>query len=165
VLWGRRLGWYAFARILKPGIIIETGVDKGHGAIALCAALLRNGKEGYHGRYYGTDINPASGYLLSGKFKEPGTILYGDSIESLKKLDVSIDLFINDSDHSKVYEYNEYCVIKGTLSPRAIILGDNSHSSDSLARFSAENGRKFLFFQEGPKNHWYPGAGIGISFT
>jgi hypothetical protein len=31
VEYGRRIGWYAFARSLKPRIIIETVVDKGLG--------------------------------------------------------------------------------------------------------------------------------------
>ena len=50
------------------------------------------------------------------------------------------------------------------LSPKAIMLGDNSHSTDCLSRFSTEQNRRFLFFKEEPKNHWYPGAGIGISY-
>lgn len=28
VKFGRRIGWYAFVRILKPKIVVETGVDK-----------------------------------------------------------------------------------------------------------------------------------------
>jgi hypothetical protein len=31
-----------------------------------------------------------------------------------------------------------------------------------LAKYSNEQGRKFLFFKEEPLNHWYPGAGIDI---
>ena len=42
VHFGRRLGWYALARALKPRVVIETGVDKGLGACVLCAALKRN---------------------------------------------------------------------------------------------------------------------------
>jgi len=73
-------------------------------------------------------------------------------------------LFINDSDHSADYEYHEYLTIAANLTPNAIILGDNSHISDSLRRFSEERKRNFLVFREKPKDHWYPGAGIGISF-
>jgi hypothetical protein len=164
VKFGRRLGWYAFARVIKPKVIIETGIDKGLGSILLCAALLRNREEGFPGKYYGTDINPAAGYILSGKYKETGEILYGDSIESLKKLAGEIELFINDSDHSTDYEYQEYQTIKSLINPKTIILGDNSHCSDKLAVFSFETGRNFLFYKEEPLNHWYPGAGIGISF-
>ena len=40
VNYGRRIGWYAFVRILKPKIVIETGIDKGLGACLLTAALI-----------------------------------------------------------------------------------------------------------------------------
>ena len=165
VQFGRRLGWYAFARALKPKIIVETGIDKGLGSILLCSALLRNKEEGYDGRYYGTDINPEAGYLLTGKYKEAGEIVYGDSIKSLSVFKNNIDLFINDSDHSDEYEYNEYMTIKPLLTDKTIILGDNSHCTNKLALFSLEMNRKFLVFKEEPLDHWYTGAGIGISFN
>jgi hypothetical protein len=165
VHFGRRLGWYALVRVLKPKIVVETGVDKGMGSVLLCSALLKNKKEGFEGRFFGTDINPKAGYLLSGIYSDVGRILYGDSIETLSRFDQKIDLFINDSDHSADYEYQEYLTIRDKISENAVILGDNSHISDKLAIFSTLNKRHFLFFQEEPREHWYPGAGIGISFT
>ena len=51
VRFGRRIGWYAFARALKPKVIVETGVDKGLGSCVLTAALKRNNEEGYEGKY------------------------------------------------------------------------------------------------------------------
>ena len=162
---GRRVGWYALARALKPSIIVETGVDKGLGSVVLCAALLKNREEGHHGRYFGTDINPKAGFFLTGKYKEVGEIIFGDSIQSLSKFTDSIDLFINDSDHSSDYEYQEYVTITPLIREKTIILGDNAHVTNKLSEFSLKNNRKFLFFQEKPLNHWYQGSGIGISYT
>ena len=164
VRFGRRIGWYIFARALKPKLIVETGVDKGLGSCVLTAALKRNKEEGYDGKYLGTDINPNAGYLLSGTYSDYGRILYGDSIQSLSKIEEPIDLFINDSDHSANYEGKEYIEISGKLTKQAIILGDNSHCTDELFKFSLKTNRHFIFFQERPYKHWYPGAGIGISF-
>ncbi len=160
---GRRLGWYALTRLMKPKVIVETGVDKGLGSVLLCSALLRNQREGFPGRYYGTDIDLHAGYLLVPPYDSVGQILYGDSIESLGQLD-EVDLFINDSDHSSDYERSEYQIIASKLTQRAIVLGDNAHSNGELASFSRNHGRQFLFFREEPADHWYPGAGIGISF-
>ncbi len=165
VEFGRRLGWYALVRLQKPGIVVETGVDKGLGAVLLCAALLRNRAEGKPGRYFGTDIAPKAGYLLTGQYAEVGRILYGDSIESLTKFAQPINLFINDSDHSANYEYDEYETIFSKLAPDGLILGDNAHVTSKLAEFSGKHSRRFLYFQEVPQDHWYPGAGIGFSFT
>ncbi|UHG92475.1 class I SAM-dependent methyltransferase [Spirosoma oryzicola] len=164
VEFGRRLGWYALVRLRKPSVVIETGVDKGLGAVLLCSALLRNRAEGKPGRYYGTDIAPKAGYLLDGVYREVGQVLYGDSLTSLKAFSDPIDLFINDSDHSSQYEHDEYRVVLPKLSPTGILLSDNAHETGVLARLSLEVGRKFVYYQEVPKDHWYPGAGIGFSY-
>jgi len=162
---GRRAAWYAIARTVKPAVIVETGVDQGMGAVVLCAALARNAGEGHHGKYFGTDINPQAGYYLKGHFADYGKILYGDSLDSLRSLSEICDLFINDSDHSADYERAEYEAIKPKLSPTAILLGDNSHVTAELAEFSMREGRKFIFLQEEPADHWYRGAGVGISYS
>jgi hypothetical protein len=162
--YGRRLGWYAVARASKPAVVVETGVDHGVGACVLCAALLRNAAEGRPGRYYGLDIAPSAGRLLAGPYADVGEMVFGDSIESLNRFQQAIGLFVNDSDHTEDFEAREYDAMLAHLAPDAIVLSDNSHVTDALARFSVRQGRRFLFFREVPKDHWYPGAGIGASF-
>ena len=161
---GRRLGWYAIARAIKPKVVIETWIDKWLWWVLLCEAISKNTNEWYKWKYYWTDINPDAGYLISGKYKKYWEILYGDSIESLNKLNVKIDLFINDSDYSQDYEYDEYLAIKDKLTKKAIVLWDNSECSDKLSKFSIKYNRKFIYFDEQAKNHWTKWAGIGISF-
>jgi predicted O-methyltransferase YrrM len=162
--YGRRIGWYAIVRVTKPRLIVETGVDHGVGACVLASALIRNVEEGFPGRYVGTEINPLAGQLLSGRYANVGEIIYADSLNTLDALEEEIDCFINDSDHSFEYEGQEYKSIRNKLSTNAVLLGDNSHSSTKLYEFSIESGRKFIFVPESPLDHWYPGAGIGISF-
>lgn len=164
MLLGRRVGWYAFVRALKPKLVIETGVHQGIGAVTIIRALEKNSEEGYPGKYLGTDIDPQAGVLVTGKFLETGQVLFGDSITTLQSSADEIDLFVNDSDHSAQYEAQEYEVIHKRLSKGAVILGDNSHATSSLLDYSARHHRNFLLFRESPKDHWYPGAGIGVSF-
>lgn len=161
---GRRLFWYATIRAMKPKLVVETGIDKGLGSVVLCSALIRNASEGSPGKYIGVDINPAAGWLLCGPYREVGTILYGDSIETISELTDGIDIFINDSDHSAEYEAREYEAVARKLTKDAIILGDNAHVTDKLAKFSSAQGRRFLYLVEQPEGHWYPGGGVGISF-
>ena len=164
VEFSRRLGWYAFVRLLKPKLVVETGVHHGVGSCVITKALMINATEGFKGKYIGTDIDPSAGKLLSDKYLKYGRIIYGDSIKSLQTINNKIDIFINDSDHSADYEYNEYQAIKDKLSNNSLVLGDNSHVTDKLSKFSNEENRQFVYFAEKPKNHWYPGAVIGISF-
>jgi predicted O-methyltransferase YrrM len=161
---GRRLIWYAVARKTKPKVIVESGVDRGLGSVLLCAALLRNASEGHPGRHYGLDIMPTAGDLLTGRYADTGKILFGDAIATLQDFDKPIDLFINDSDHHAEYERREYDIVRGKLSPLAIVIGDNIHVTTELAEFSRREHRRFLYLPETPKDHWYPGAATGLSF-
>lgn len=165
VEFGRRVGWYAFLRALKPRVVVETGVHHGIGACVLCRALQRNAEEGCPGRYFGTELLEQYGFLLTEPYDKYGEIIYGDSLETLRKFSQEIDIFINDSDHDAGYEYEEYVTVSDKLSRNAIIIGDNAHASSSLAKFAEEKGRSFLFWAEKPVNHFYPGAGIGLCFT
>ena len=76
-----------------------------------------------------------------------------------------IDFFINDSDHGAEYEAREYETIHPRLAPDSIVLGDNSHTNTKLNEFSRKYSRPNLFVKEDPQDHWYPGAGIGISLS
>jgi hypothetical protein len=168
VYYGRRLGWYALVRALKPRVVVETGVDQGLGSCVIAAALRRNAGDGSPGRYYGTDINPDAGRLFTAPYSEVGEILYGDSIGSLQGLlagGIVIDMFINDSDHSADYEQREYQLVASALANDAVVVGDNAHVTLELSAFARQTGRDFLFFKEEPTGHWYPGAGIGVAFA
>ena len=163
-LFARRLVWYALVRARKPKLVVETGVDKGLGAVLLCSAVKKNVEEGHQGYYVGTDINPEAGYLLDGVYSQFGRVIYGDSIETLKQLPQAVELFINDSDHSAEYEEREYQIIESKLVSDSIILGDNAHVTQKLAEFAEKTDRKFIFVPEMVEGHRYPGAGVGIAF-
>ena len=85
-----------------------------------------------------------------------------NSLQAISKID-RIDLFIHDSDHSAEHEAQELELVKSRLPDDGIVLSDNSHVTTELAKWSLRNGRRFLYFAEQPLNHWYPGAGIGVS--
>ena len=55
-------------------------------------------------------------------------------------------------------------IVLSKLSKNAVVLADNAHVSDRLKQFADTQGFQFLYFQEKPSQHWYPGAGIGAAF-
>ncbi len=162
--YSRRLGWYALVRSMKPKIVVESGTDKGLGACVIAAALKKNDEEGYPGYVYCIDINPVAGYLLADVYAEYGKVLYGDSVEVLQNINENIDIFIEDSYHNPNYELLQYRTIRTKLSDNAILIADNAHSCDALFIFAQEISKRFLFFQEEPNAHWYPGGGIGVAY-
>ena len=162
--YGRRLGWYALTRATKPRVILETGVDRGLGTAVLAAAILRNTQEGFPGLVYATDIVPTCGHLLTEPYKSCCRILLGDSVETLKKFPETVDLFIHDSDHRPEYEWAEFLAIEPRLHPGSIVMSDNSQLTSKMFEFAQRIGKSFLYFQDQPKDHWWPGDGIGAAF-
>lgn len=159
---GRRLLWYAAVRIMKPAVVVETGVDKGLGSLILCAALVRNAGEDHPGRYFGTDIKPDAGYLLGGKYAQVGTILYGDSIASLENFPDTIDLFISDSEHDPRYEAREYDTISGKLAAKFLVISDQGTSS--LMNAADRQGWTFLTFRERSTGSVLQGTDFGVAY-
>lgn len=155
----RRAGWYATIRATKPKVLVETGTDKGLGSCVIGEAIRRNGV----GHLYTIDIEPESGFLIGDRYEGLITRITGDSVGELRKIK-DIDWFIHDSDHSAAHEAAEFEAVSENLSPGALVLSDNSHVTDVLADWSRDRGRPFLYFQEIPTDHWYPGAGIGASW-
>jgi predicted O-methyltransferase YrrM len=162
--YGRRLGWYALVRATKPRVVLETGVDRGLGTAVIAAALKRNAEEGCPGLVYATDIMPTCGHLLETPYKDFCRILLGDSVESLKHFDQSVDIFIHDSDHRPEYEWAEFMAIQPRLHAASLVMSDNSQQTSKLREFSNCINRSFLYFQDQPKEHWWPGDGVGTAF-
>jgi len=155
----KRLGWYAIVRILRPDVVVETGTDKGLGAMTLAAGVRRNG----HGRVVTIDVNPRSGFLVSGPYADFVDRLTGDSIEILRDFSSPIDLLIHDSLHTYEHERGEFESATPQLSERAVVLSDNSHVTPALSDWAEVHGWKFTYYQEVPQHHWYAGAGIGAA--
>lgn len=163
--YGRRLGWYALVRATKPRVVMETGVDRGLGTAVIAAALQRNAQEGAPGVVYATDILASCGHLLAEPYKSYCRILLGDSVESLKAFKEPVDIFIHDSDHRAEYEWAEFLAIEPRLHPASLVMSDNSQQTPKLLEFAQRIGKTFLYFQDAPENHWWPGDGIGTAFV
>lgn len=163
--YGRRIGWYCIVRAMHPRVVVETGVHDGLGSSVLSQALYRNRQEGHEGQLYGIDINPKAGWLIPERLRDHMTLLIEDSAVAVPRIahEGPIDLFIHDSDHRYAHELKEFQTAAAGFSPDAVVLSDNAHATTALKDYAAESDREYAFWREIPKNHFYPGAGIGIS--
>ena len=158
---GRRLGWYVLVRILKPRVVVESGIDKGLGTCLIAAALQRNDTEGSPGRLYALDIQPGAGWLVQAPYDSVVEFLIGDSHATLREMREPIDLFVHDSDHSYEHEAGEYRIIRERLSDRSLVLSDNAHKSTALMDFAESVDRDYYFCPEQPENKFHSANGIG----
>jgi len=166
-LFGRRLGWYCFARAAKPRLAVETGTADGLGTALLARALELNAAEGAPGELLSFDIDARSGWLLSTRAREGVHLIVGDARETLPRAleGRQIDLFVHDSDHSYQHERWEldFAVDHGATS--LVLISDNAHATPALREVCDRVEATFHYFQEQPVDHFYPGAGIGMALV
>jgi len=156
---GRRLGWYAIVRALKPARVVETGTHDGIGSLVLLAALERNAAEGSDGRLVSLDIDPHTGWMVGDNPRFERVI--GPTRETLPKvLAEPAGLFLHDSDH--LYETEHFELAAAAAAGVPVLLSDHSQESTALADVCREHGGRYGYVREVPRDHFYPGAGIGI---
>ncbi|MGW5463799.1 class I SAM-dependent methyltransferase [Streptomyces sp. NPDC003996] len=163
VRYGRRIGWYAFVRALRPEFVVETGTNRGLGSAVIAAALLRNGR----GRLATVDIDDRSGELILPPYDKVVEHVVGDSLEFLAGPVAGrqpIDLFVVDTDHTPELERAELAAGTPLLAPHAVVVATKTYCWSGLPRWAEEQQREFLYFNEKPLDHWYRGVGIGASF-
>lgn len=164
---GRRLGWYAVARQIKPAVVVETGVHDGLGSTALLRALERNAADGHEGRLISVDITPDAGWLVPDWLRVQHQVLIGDALTMLPGVlkERGVGMFIHDSDHRYEHETAEFELMSGYAAPGAALISDNAHAGTAFRDFCARNGIDFRFWREQPRDHFYPGAGIGLGIV
>jgi predicted O-methyltransferase YrrM len=143
---------------MEPSVVVETGTEKGLGSLVLAEALRKNRS----GRLITIDMEPSSGLLIGDEYGGIIERVINDSLLAISNID-QIDIFIHDSDHSAEHEAREFEILQSRLTSDGIVISDNSHVTTELAKWSLQHGRRFMYFSEEPLNHWYPGAGIGVS--
>jgi predicted O-methyltransferase YrrM len=163
-LFGRRLGWYAIARILKPALIVETGIHDGLGSVLLLRALERNDREASPGRLVSVDINPNSGWLVNERLRERWTPIFGSTFDVLEPTVAAseVGMIVHDSEHTYECERFEFTTALAHAAPTVALVSDNAHATSALRDVCAEIGIEYSFFRERPSGHFYPGAGIGF---
>jgi len=157
---GRRLGWYAIVRALQPQLVVETGVHDGLGSALLLRALDLNGS----GRLVGFDVDIGSGWLVPESLRSRYELVLGDVRETLPRVlaDAHVDFFIHDSLHTYEHERFELETALEHAAPDAVLASDNAHATSALADVCEQHSLRFALFRERPRDHFYPGAGLGL---
>ena len=156
---GKRLGWYALARALRPRRVIEIGAHDGLGSLLLLRALELNQRDGHPGALTSFDVNPAAGWLVGEHPQWQLRIQSSD--EGLPEVlvpDAPLDMLVYDGWHTFEAEYADLRVAADHLTPQGVLVSDDAQVTQALARLCEELGFDYAEFQEVPVGHFYPGA-------
>ena len=121
---GRRAGWYALVRAIKPRVVLETGTHAGMGSAVLARALEKNANDsGQRGHLWTFDLTSAAGSAIPAFLGGWVTAVEGDLRDSLPRtvatLPGPIDLMIHDSDHTYDHELFEFQTVGPHLAEKA----------------------------------------------
>jgi methyltransferase family protein len=161
---GRRLGLYAIARELKPGLAVEAGIQDGLGSLVLLRALEHNAQEGHPGRLISFDILPG-GWLVPDRLRPLWTTILESTTIGLEPAlsGLQVDMIVHDSGDDYERERHEYVTALAHAGPRLALVSNSGFSrSRALPDVCAALGVKYQVFGDRPKNHFYPGGGLAL---
>lgn len=142
---GRGPVLYVLCRLLKPKIVVETGVASGVSSYYILAGLHLNGS----GELYSIDVPPVDmslpvGWAVPDYLTERWHLVLSRSSERLPALldDLpSVDIFLHDSDHSYENMMYEFRTVWPYISKGGLLLSDDVQSNASFFDFARIQGR------------------------
>jgi predicted O-methyltransferase YrrM len=122
---------YALVRLLRPSVVLETGVSNGHSSFFILSAMLANGR----GSLHSVDRSSEVGGLLT-DLERKRWHLHVLRAKGLKKSFLGIlqslpplDLFLHDSDHTYPWQIFELETVWSRLAPGAVLASDDCDCS------------------------------------
>lgn len=160
--------FYVLPRLLRPEIVVETGVASGSMTSFLLAALHQNNagsllsfdlpaKAGERSMDWTVKNQDEVGFLIPSAYRDRWTLTVGDATYELplnlegKK----IDCFFHDSDHSYDHMMYEYAFASKHLAPNGWIISDDISMNEAFPRYFGR--RMPIFF-----NSFNPNIGIAV---
>ena len=159
---GKRLGWYALVRALRPRLVIEVGAHDGLGSLLVLRALELNEREGSRGELVSFDVNAAAGWLVGAHpLWELRIQSSHEGIAEVLSARGPLDMFIYDGWHTHEAEYADLEAAAAYLSSEGVLISDDAQVSRALSHLCERVGFGYFEFQEAPVGHFYPGAVLG----
>jgi Methyltransferase domain len=162
VRFGRRYAWYAIARVVRPKVIVETGIKDGLGSVLLLRALQRNAAEGAPGRLISFDLYPDKGWLVPDELRDRWQPVFASTRDALAAaLDgLKVAMLVHDSDPASA-DF-EYRTALEHAAPRLALVAGTAHHSDALRALCEERGVPYHYFHDRPKRHVSPGSSTAV---
>lgn len=135
---------YVLARLLKPRVVLETGVANGMSSTFLLQALVDNGSGVLHSVEYppfGKFHDPRVGALVPEGLRGPWTVHRGKVSRVFPRLVPAlgeVDLFMHDSEHTYENMSYEMRTVWPRISQRGILASDDIIGNNAYLEFCEE---------------------------
>ena len=142
---------YTMVRILKPEIVIETGVFEGHSSLSILSALKENNK----GFLYSIDLpspdlpsGKVPGWMVPEHLRKRWDLRAGKSSDLLPTLlpEVKeVDIFLHDSEHSYKNMYWEYKTAWAHIKTGGLLLSHDVSQNAAFKDFAKHVSEEYYY--------------------
>lgn len=162
---GRHVASYCAVRLLKPSLIVESGIKHGLGTAVLLRALERNSAAGHHGRLLSIDPDPEAGWLVDADANPNWELVRKASEKALPEalFGRPVEMLISDSLPDRQVVEWELTAALSSGSQRTLVVA-NHHWNDVVRVVALAHGARFGEVREVPAGHPYPGRGIDMAY-
>lgn len=162
---GHRLGWYLMARARKPSLIVETGIYRGLGSLALLRALERNRQEGFPGKLISFDIYSAAGDVVRPELRTGWCRVIGSTRDLLPPSleGRAVDMMFQDTPHTIENQNFEFGAALRQAGERLLLLDGSGGHTPTLRRMAEEYEGVYRRVPSPSRNHIY--GGLGVAFA
>ena len=152
---------YCCVRVLRPRLMVETGVAHGYSSWVILNAMHRNGTGALcsidlpsrdSNTAYNFDGTPDTGWMVPAALRPRWTLRLGDARqlmpETLRELG-RIDMFFHDSDHSYAHMQWEFATVWPSLAQRGVLLSDDVDKNTAFQEFVEKHRLGAVQFSKG----------------
>jgi predicted O-methyltransferase YrrM len=142
---------YTMVRILKPKIVIETGVFEGHSSLSILSAMKENNK----GFLYSIDLpspdlpsGKVHGWMVPEHLRKRWDLRAGKSSDLLPTLLLEVkevDIFLHDSEHSYENMYYEYKTAWAHIETGGLLLSHDVSQTAAFKDFAKHVSEKYYY--------------------
>jgi hypothetical protein len=156
---GHHLSMWAAVRLLRPRLVVETGILEGLGSRTVLRALQRNAAEGHPGRLVSFDVMPTAGSLVPPRLAGAWTRVIESTTTGLDAHlgDAEVDVFLHDSLPDPSHQRLE---LRWALAHRARLAITTSGWTGVAQELAAAHGLKAVTFTDAPREHFFGGRQI-----
>jgi len=153
---GHHLSMWAAVRLLRPRLVVETGILEGLGSRTVLRALQRNAAEGHAGRLVSFDVMPTAGVLVPARLAGAWTKVIESTITGLDAHlgDAEVDVFLHDSSPDPSHQRFE---LRWALAHRARLAVTTCAWTGVAQELAAAKGLSAATFTDVPREHFFGG--------
>jgi len=162
---GNRLAWYLIVRVLKPELVVETGIYLGLGSLVLLRALERNSQEGSPGELMSFDMVSSAGSVVREQVRRGWIRVVGSTRDLLVPAleDRRVDMLFQDTPHTEENQRFEFGAAISRAAPHLLLVDGSGGQSPTLEAISGERNGAYHRVPLRSRDHIYPGQPIAFA--